>query len=167
MPRPHEIGEVFNPWLGADPQIWPPRVRNPLGEGDISIVPMRLGLQGEIGVIVAASPRADFPGQTERLVLSVAANQAAVGLQEARLLSEQKRVAKELDQRVAQRTQELAQTNEELRKEIADRRRVEEALRDSERSLRLIVDGIAGFGSHHERDGGSRSRQPPGLGLLR
>ena len=140
IPRPQEIGEVFNPWWGADPQIWPPRVRNPLGEGDLSIVPMRLGLQGEIGMIVAASPRADFPGQTERLVLSVAANQAAVGLQEARLLSEQKRVARELDQKVEQRTRELSAANEELRKEITERERAEAARRHSEEQFRNVVD---------------------------
>ena len=111
-----------------------------MGEGDLSIVPMRLGLQGEIGVIVAASPRADFPGQTERLVLSVAANQAAVGLQEARLLSEQKRVARELDQKVEQRTQELSVANEELRKEITERERAEAARRHSEEQFRNVVD---------------------------
>ena len=136
MPRPHEIGEVLNHWLGDDPQKWPPLIRNPMGEGDISIVPLRLGLQGEIGVIVAGSERADFPRQTERLLLSVAANQASIGLQEARLLSEQKRVASELDQRVAQRTAELAAANEELKKEIAERRLVEERLRQEERELK-------------------------------
>jgi PAS domain S-box-containing protein len=140
IPRPHEIGEVFDPWWGADPQIWPPRVRNPLGEGDLSIVPMRLGLQGEIGVIVAASPREDFPGQTERLILSVAANQAAVGLQEARLLSEQKRVARELDQRIEQRTGELGAANEELKKEITERQRAEAARRHSEEQFRNVVE---------------------------
>ena len=36
-----------------------------MGEGDVSIVPLPLGLQGELGVIVAAAERADFPGQTE------------------------------------------------------------------------------------------------------
>ena len=56
---------MLNHWLGPDPQKWAPLVRNPLGDGDISIVPLRLGLQGEIGVIVAGSQRADFPGQTE------------------------------------------------------------------------------------------------------
>jgi formate hydrogenlyase transcriptional activator len=135
-----QIGEVFDPLWGADPQIWPPRVRNPLGEGDLSIVPVRLGLQGEIGMIVVASSRADFPGQTERLVLSVAASQAAVGLQEARLLSEQKRVATELDQQVAQRTQELSVANDELRKEIAVRERAEAARRHSEEQFRNVVD---------------------------
>ena len=42
------------------------------------------GFRMRIGVIVAGSQRADFPGQTERLLLSVAANQVAMGLQEAR-----------------------------------------------------------------------------------
>ncbi|MGD0227765.1 MAG: PAS domain S-box protein [Terriglobia bacterium] len=142
MPRPQEICEVFNPWLGADPQRWPPLVRNPIGDGDISIVPLRLGLQGEIGVIVAGSQRADFPGPTEGLLLSVAANQAVIGLQEARILSEQKRVARELDQRVERRTRELAAANGELRKEITERKIVEEKLRQDERELRGITDAI-------------------------
>jgi hypothetical protein len=64
-----EIGEVLNQWLGSDSQKPPPLIRNPIGDGDISIVPLHLGLQGEIGVIVAGSHRADFPGQTERLVV--------------------------------------------------------------------------------------------------
>ena len=138
--QPHEIGEVFKRWLGADPQQWPPLIRNPIGGRDISIVPLGLGLRGEIGEIVAGSERADFPRQTERLILSVAANQASIGLQRARLLSEQKHVASELDRRVAQRTAELAAANEELRQQIADRNRAEEAFRRVERQARAIVD---------------------------
>ncbi len=138
--QPHEIGEVLKHWLGADPQEWPPLMRNHLGDRDISIVPLGLGLHGEIGVIVAGSERADFPQQTERLILSVAANQASIGLQEAWLRSEQKRVASELDRRVAQRTTELAAANEELRKEIADRKHAEEDLRSSEEKHRVIVE---------------------------
>jgi PAS domain S-box-containing protein len=138
--QPHEIGEVLKHWLGADPQEWPHLMRNPLGDRDISIVPLGLGLQREIGVIVAGSEREDFPQQTERLILSVAANQASIGLQEARLRSEQKRVASELDLRVAQRTTELAAANEELRKEIADRKHAEEDLRSIEEKHRVIVE---------------------------
>jgi len=134
--RPQEIGEVLNRWLGPDPGKWASPVRSLMGDSDISIVPLRLGLQGEIGVIIAGSQRADFPAETERLLLSVAANQAAIGLQEARLLSEQKRVASELDQRVAQRTRELAAANEELKKEIAERRLAEDKLRQEERELK-------------------------------
>ena len=138
--QPHQIGEVLKQWLGADPQQWPPLMRNRLGDRDISIVPLGLGLQSEIGVIVAGSEREDFPQQTERLLLSVAANQASIGLQEAWLRSEQKRVASELDLRVAQRTTELAAANEELRKEIADRKHAEEDLRSSEEKHRVIVE---------------------------
>jgi formate hydrogenlyase transcriptional activator len=137
-----EIGQVLNGWVGDDPQKWPLLVRNPIGDGDVSIVPLRLGLRDEIGVIVAGSQRADFPWETERLLLSVAANQAAIVLQEARLLSEQKRVARELDQRVAQRTRELAAANEELKTEITERRRAEEKLRQDEQELRRITDAI-------------------------
>src|SRR5712691_11557481 len=140
--QPQAIGQVLNGWLGDDPQKWPLLVRNPTGDGDVSIAPSRLGFQGEMGVLVAGSQRADFPTQTERLLLNVAANQAAIGLQEARLLSEQKRVAKELDQRVAQRTRELATANEELKKEITERRRAEEKLRQDEKELRRIIDAI-------------------------
>ena len=138
--RPHEIGDVLKQWLGTAPQEWPPLIRNRLEDRDISIVPLGLGLQGEIGVLVAGSERGDFPRQTEELILSVAANQASIGLQEARLRSEQKRVASELDQRVAQRTTELAAANEELRKEIADRKHAEEDLRSSEEKHRVIIE---------------------------
>jgi len=136
----HEIGDVLKQWLGADPQEWPPLMRNTLDGRDISIVPLGLGLQGEIGVILAGAERADFPRQTERLILSVAANQASIGLQEALLRNEQKRVASELDRRVAQRTTELAVANEELRKEIADRKHAEEDRRSSDEKYRVIVE---------------------------
>ena len=113
--QPREIGELLDRSLGDDPKNWPAQVRKRVGDGDISLVSLGMGLQGEIGMIVAGSQRVDFPGQTERLVLSVAANQAVIGLQEARLLSEQKRVASELDRRVAERTKELAETENNFR----------------------------------------------------
>ncbi len=138
--HPHELGVLLEQCLGAEPQKWPPLLRNHLGDRDISIVPLRLGLQSEIGVIVAGAEREDFPQQTERLILGVAANQASIGLQEARLRSEQRRVASELDRRVAQRTSELAAANEELRKEIGSRQHAEEGLRTSEEMHRVIVE---------------------------
>ena len=136
MPSAHEICEALSQCLKNDSRKWPPLLRNLMGEGDVSIVPLPLGLQGELGVIVAAAERTDFPRQTEALLLGVAANQASIGLQEARLLSHQKRVASELDQRVVQRTAELATANEELKKELAERTLVEERLRQEERELK-------------------------------
>ena len=117
MPGARDLRSA-QPLFGDDPRKWPPLLRNPMGEGDVSIVALRLGLQGELGVIVAAAGRTYFPRQTETLLLSVAANQAVIGLQEARLLSEQRRVANELDQQVAQRTAELAAANEELKRSL-------------------------------------------------
>ena len=142
---PDEIHKRINEWFGDDPQKWPSRLRGSIEEEDISIVSQRCGLNGEVGLIVSGSTRADFPGQTEALLLSVAANEAVIGLHEARLLLEQKRVAGELDRRVAQRTAELAAVNDELRKEIAERNRAEAALLENEMNSRLILHSIPGL----------------------
>jgi signal transduction histidine kinase len=133
--RPREVGELLERLLGPDPQTWSSWSGNFFGYGDITIVPMRLGLQGEIGVLVVGSGRADFPVQTEVLLLSVATNQAAVSLQDALLLRNERQHANELEQRVAQRTRELASSNEELKKGIAERILAEIALRKSEAFL--------------------------------
>jgi PAS domain S-box-containing protein len=127
---PQMIGRALNSWLGNLPPASPVRVQNPVGAGDVSVLLLGLGLQAEMGVFVAGSRRPDFPTQTERLLLTAAANQAAMGLQEARLLREQKRVAEELDRRVAERTTQLLAANEELIREIAERTQAEEKYRD-------------------------------------
>lgn len=54
-------------------------------------------------------------------------------------------LARELEQRVAQRTAELAAANADLQLQIAERTKAEEALRESEQSARSIVDGIPGL----------------------
>ena len=133
--QPQDIGPMLFHQLGDDPQKWAPVMRSPLGGGNISVLPLRLGMHGEVGLIAAGSERTGFPEQAERLVLNVAANQASIALQEARLLSEQKRLTSDLDQRVAQRTTELAAINEELRKEIAERKSVDEKLHKEETEL--------------------------------
>jgi PAS domain S-box-containing protein len=115
MPLAHDICEALSQCLKNDSRKWPPLLRNLMGEADVSIVPLPLGLQGELGVIAAAAERRDFPRQTEALLLSVAANQASIGLQEARLRSQQRRLADELDRQVAQRTAQLAAAEERWR----------------------------------------------------
>jgi len=135
MFRPRELSTFLNRWLGDDPQKRYLQERSHIGDEEVSLVSWPLGVQREIGVIVAGSRRADFPRDTEALLLGIAANQALIGLQQARLLTEQKRVADELDQSVAQRTAELGAANEVLRKEVAERRRAEEALKRSEAFL--------------------------------
>ena len=145
MFRPRELCASLKRWLGDDPQKRYIQERSHIGDEEVSLVSCPLGVHRELGVIVAGSCRADFPLNTEALLLGIAANQALTVLQQARMLTEQKHVADELDQLVAQRTAELAAANEVLRKEVAERRRAEEALAASEENLRLIVDSIPGL----------------------
>jgi PAS domain S-box-containing protein len=135
-PQPEEFGEKLQPWLEGDFQKLPSVATDFFELPAVTLVPLQLGLHGEIGVIVTGSQRLDFPRQTERLVLSVAVNQAAIGLQESSLLSAQMLVTRELDQRVAERTAELAASNEELRKEIVERKSVEGKLLQEEAGLK-------------------------------
>ena len=118
MPSTREICEALSNSLANSSRKWPPLLRNVMGEGDVSIVPLPLGLQGELGTLVAAAQRTDFPRQTETLLLSVAASQASIGLQEARIRIQQKLIADELDQQVALRTAELAAANAELQLQV-------------------------------------------------
>jgi PAS domain S-box-containing protein len=136
MPTAHDICEALDRCLQNDSPKWPQPLRSILGDAEVSIVPLPLGLQGELGVMLAAAEREDFPRQTESLLLSVAANQASIGLQEARLRGQQKRVADDLDQKVAQRTAELAVANDGLKRELAERGVAEERLEQEERELK-------------------------------
>ena len=119
--RAAEFGQLLDDRWRDLPPAAVQRVPHPLGYGEVSVVAVRLGLQDDMGFLVAGCRRVDFPLQTERLLLNVAANQAAIGLHEGRRLS--------------QRALELVAANEELNREIAERRRAEEALRRSETYL--------------------------------
>src|SRR5437899_9022463 len=110
------IGQALAPWLTAGQAASRFAVPNPAGEGEVACASFSLGLQAEVGVLVAGARRADFPTDIERLLLRVAANQAGIGLQEARRSGEQKRLAEMLEQRVAERTRRLTAVNEELRR---------------------------------------------------
>ena len=76
-------------WRGTDHAG--ARMPNPVGDGEVSIVRLGLGIEGEACVLVAGSRRDDFPSNTEVLLLRVAANQAEMGLRAARLLGEHRR----------------------------------------------------------------------------
>lgn len=131
-----EVCQSLKEGLGDDPRGWSGKIRGRLRGEETTFLSIRLGLEGEIGVAVAGSERADFPSQSDRLLLGVAANQMTIGMQQARLLSEQRRMTAELDKRVAERTQQLAETNDELRRQIAKRELVEKKLRNETSELR-------------------------------
>src|SRR3989449_3821681 len=136
----HHIGQALAPWLTAGQAASRFAVPNPAGEGEVACASFSLGLQAEVGVLVAGARRADFPTDIERLLLRVAANQAGIGLQEARRSGEQKRLAEQLEQRVAERTRRLTRANENLRLEIAERKRAEAQLRESEERWRDVFE---------------------------
>jgi PAS domain S-box-containing protein len=114
--KPQEVGRALGRWLSGDQTASRFVIPNPAGEGEVAITSFCLGLQDEVGVLVAGSRRADFPTDIELLLLRVAANQAAIGLQEARRSGEQKRISEALERRVVERTSQLTAVNEELRR---------------------------------------------------
>src|SRR5258707_1886627 len=116
---PQQVGHALGRWLTDDRSASRVVIPHPAGEGEISLASFSLGLQDEVGVLVAGSGRGDFPTDIERLLLRVATNQAAIGLQEARRSGDQKRVAEVLERRVAERTSKLTAVNEELRRSQA------------------------------------------------
>jgi PAS domain S-box-containing protein len=122
--RAHAVGAMFDVWLERTPARWPAVLRERVGDGELSLVPLAIGFQAEFGVLVAGSARPDFPSQTERLLLTVAKNQFLMTLEAARRLREQKRLTEALDRRVAHRTAELAAANEDLRASEASYRTI-------------------------------------------
>src|SRR3989442_15552454 len=94
-PHAQEVGRALAPWLATDAPTSPLLVPNPVGQGKVSIAPLRLGLQDEVGGLVAGAQRPNFPSDVERVLLRVAANQARIGLQKARRTTDQNRGAPE------------------------------------------------------------------------
>jgi hypothetical protein len=58
--RPQAVGLMLSQWLGDNPEHWPPMARTPVGDDDLSLVPLRLGVGGDIGVLVAGCDRSGF-----------------------------------------------------------------------------------------------------------
>jgi signal transduction histidine kinase len=131
--------ERFPEWLerhAATSVQFPPKEIVPdVGGGDRGRgIAIRIGVNGERGVVAAASARSDFPTATDELLLSLAANQAATAYQSARLIQERSRAEAELrdarnqlEIKVAERTSELRRSEvylAQLAEEQAALRRV-------------------------------------------
>src|SRR3989441_9389457 len=164
-----------------------PATREPLRATRIA-----LKLAGHTGVVVAASRRSGFPTSFELFLLRSIITEAEVALRNAALMTalhhalQREQVARadaeaanrakdllneELERRVVERTGQLSLINQELRSENAERKRSEEALRESEQRFRLRRDGLglalgdwpgplfhSGLGG--DRHARHRSRQP-------
>src|SRR5437870_4887968 len=73
-----------------------------------------IGVNGEGGLVAAASRRPDFPTEIDQLLVSVAANHAATAFQSARVEQGLRRARSELETKVAERTVELRRATAEL-----------------------------------------------------
>ena len=89
-------------------------------EGNSSVVHRGLmipiGADATGGLVTVASKRADFPTETDQLLLSVAAEEAATAFQSARLMSERRRAEAELRQARDELEMKVAQRTDELRR---------------------------------------------------
>jgi len=80
--RAREVGRALE--LLPRSGVLSPTLVNPLGDGTVRCAVVPMGYDGDCGFVVAGSQQPDFPGQSERLLLGVGANQATVVLQHKR-----------------------------------------------------------------------------------
>ena len=111
-----EVGRALDAWLTPAMESTSLPVPNPVGPGKLCLAWRRLGVHDRFGILVVGSAQRDFPTETDRLLIDVAANQAVIGLQGAERLWEQRRLAAELDSRVAQRTRDIADREAKIRR---------------------------------------------------
>ena len=79
--RAHEVGQALEPWLCLEDADAPPTIPSPVGQEAVRLSVLPLGHGHDYGLLAAGCGRPDFPTDTERLLLGVAANQAAGLLQ--------------------------------------------------------------------------------------
>jgi two-component system sensor histidine kinase/response regulator len=79
-----DIGQALASCLDGGAAGPVPSIPSPAGGGMLRLVILRIGGDREAGVLIAGSRQADFPGEEDRLLLTVGANQAAAVLQRQR-----------------------------------------------------------------------------------
>ena len=81
------VGAALAPWLQAAGSGLAPSIPDPAGGGTVQLAVVPIGPEGEYGVVAAGARRADFPSESDRLLLTVGANQVTAWLREARLVA--------------------------------------------------------------------------------
>jgi signal transduction histidine kinase len=153
--RAQEIGTALACWLKPDgsrstvDSLPPPAIPNPVGGGTVPIAVTRIGYEGEWGAIAIGSSHLDFPTELDRLALNIAANQAAIALQDIRAESELRAsetryrdLSDQLEQRVRERTAELTRTVEALNAEVAEREQAERTSRAQAQTLIRTIEPL-------------------------
>jgi PAS domain S-box-containing protein len=89
--RPHqeaakvrEVGKTLEPAVGSAGSNPALTIANPVAPGMVRLTVVPIGIDGDCGFLAAGSQRPDFPSPTDKLLLGVATNQAAMVLQQKR-----------------------------------------------------------------------------------
>ena len=106
-------------------------------------IAIRIGVNGERGVVAAASERSDFPTATDELLLSLAANQAAMAFQSSRLIQERRRAEEELREARNQLEIKVVERTAELRRSEASLAQLAEEQAALRRVATLVAEGAA------------------------
>jgi len=106
-------------------------------------IAIRIGVNGERGVVAAASERSDFPTATDELLLSLAANHAAMAFQSSRLIQERRRAEEELREARNQLEIKVVERTAELRRSEASLSQLAEEQAALRRVATLVAEGAA------------------------
>ena len=106
-------------------------------------IAIRIGVNGERGVVAAASERSDFPTATDELLLSLAANHAAMAFQSSRLIQERRRAEEELREARNELEMKVVERTAELRRSEASLAQLAEEQAALRRVATLVAEGAA------------------------
>ncbi|HEX7183239.1 MAG TPA: ATP-binding protein [Thermoanaerobaculia bacterium] len=142
-----EIGGRLEPWLRSESSDRSLSIPDPAGDGTLRAIVVPIGIAGDCGFVAAGSRRAEFPVQTDRLLLGVAANQAAILVQRKGLEDELQKRVEQLAEADRRKDEFLATLAHELRNPLAPLRNALQIIRKGGMNER--VQGMMERQVHH------------------